>query len=100
MEIYQLQLFINYINLKVKNSFFLQIDFLNGLVVNTTDAGNGILSVKIKQNGNKILHEQTRISDQIYEISFTPETADEYIVQLSFNGETNCKCLLIYRSFR
>jgi uncharacterized protein YxeA len=68
--------------------------FLNFYVVNTTDAGNGVLSVKIKQNGNKISHEQTRLSNHIYEISFVPETSDECTVQISFNGENYCKYII------
>ncbi len=64
-------------------------------LVNTADAGNGILSVKIKQNEKKILHEQTRISTHIYEILFTPETTDDCTIQISFNGENSCEFLSI-----
>ncbi len=64
---------------------------LNICLVNTAEAGNGILSVEIKQNGNKLSHEQTRISTHIYEISFIPDTSDECTVQISFNGENSCK---------
>jgi hypothetical protein len=60
-------------------------------VVNTSDAGDGHLSVKIKQNGNRIAHEQTQIVSHIYEISFLPETSDECTVSISFNGENSCK---------
>ncbi len=63
-------------------------------LVNTVDAGNGILSVKIKQNEKKISHEQTRISTHIYEISFIPETTDDCIMQISFNSESSCKCVV------
>ncbi|CAF4785880.1 unnamed protein product, partial [Rotaria magnacalcarata] len=45
-------------------------------IVNTMDAGDGYVSVKIKQNGNRLAHEQTRIDLHIYEITFLPETQD------------------------
>ncbi|CAF1246383.1 unnamed protein product [Rotaria sordida] len=63
--------------------------------INTTDAGNGNLSVKIKQDGNRITHDQTRIDTHIYEIAFIPETFDECIVTLSFNGDNNLGPLTI-----
>ncbi|CAF1001104.1 unnamed protein product [Rotaria sordida] len=63
--------------------------------IDTSEAGNGVLSVKIKQNGNKILHEQTRISTHIYQISFTPETTDECTLHISFNGENYLRTLII-----
>jgi len=91
--IYHLLLHINDINLQVKNINFFSVNNYV-CIVNTTDAGNGVLSVKIKQNENKISHEQTRISNHIYEISFIPETSNECIAQLSFNEENNCKSCL------
>ncbi|CAF5036697.1 unnamed protein product [Rotaria sp. Silwood1] len=63
--------------------------------INTSDVGHGILSVRIKQNGNKILHEQIEISPHIYQILFTPETTDECTVQISFNEENNLRTLII-----
>ncbi|CAF3819425.1 unnamed protein product [Rotaria sordida] len=63
--------------------------------IDTSEAGNGVLSVKIKQNGNKILHEQTRISTHIYQILFTPETTDECTLHISFNGENYLRTLII-----
>ncbi|CAF3378932.1 unnamed protein product [Rotaria socialis] len=63
--------------------------------LHTADAGHGVLSVKIKQNGDKLSHELTQISTYIYQISFTPETEDECIVQISFNGENNFRTLVI-----
>ncbi|CAM4749067.1 unnamed protein product [Rotaria magnacalcarata] len=63
--------------------------------IHTADAGHGVLSVKIKQNGDKLSHEQTQISTHIYQISFTPETEDECIVQISFNGENNFRTMVI-----
>ncbi|UJR14889.1 hypothetical protein I4U23_001873 [Adineta vaga] len=63
--------------------------------INTTEVGNGLLSVKIKQNGNKLTHEQTRISKSVYEISFIPETSDECSIQITFNGETNIRTLTV-----
>ena len=59
------------------------------VVVNTSNVGQGILTVKIKQNEKKILHEQTRISMNLYEISFIPDTADDCSVQIIFNGESS-----------
>ncbi len=53
--------------------------------------GNGILSVKIKQNERKISHEQTRIATHMYEIVFTPETTDDCTIQVSFNGDNSSK---------
>jgi hypothetical protein len=69
--------------------FFIKIFFFR--VVNTTEAGDGHLSVKIKQNGNRLTHEQIQIIPHIYEISFIPETSDECMVSLSFNEENNCR---------
>ncbi|CAF1398822.1 unnamed protein product [Adineta steineri] len=63
--------------------------------INTAEVGNGILLVKIKQNGNKVSHEQARISKHVYEISFIPETSDECTIQIAFNGETNLRTLMI-----
>jgi hypothetical protein len=60
-------------------------------LVNTTEAGDGILNIKIKQNGNRLNHEQIQIFPHIYEISFIPETSDECLISISFNGENNCK---------
>jgi len=60
-------------------------------IVNTVEAGDGHLSVKIKQNGNRLTVEQIQIIPHIYEISFIPETSDECIVSISFNGENNCR---------
>ncbi|CAF4693240.1 unnamed protein product, partial [Rotaria socialis] len=53
------------------------------------DAGDGHVSVKIKQSGNRLAHEQARIDLHIYEITFLPETQDECFVTISFNGENN-----------
>ncbi|CAF3728092.1 unnamed protein product [Rotaria sp. Silwood1] len=63
--------------------------------INTIDAGNGHLSVKIKQNGNRITHDQTRINTHTYEITFIPETFDECIVTILFNGDSNLSPLTI-----
>jgi hypothetical protein len=60
-------------------------------LVNTTEAGDGLLNIKIKQNGNRLNHEQMQIVPHIYEISFIPETSDECLISISFNGENNCK---------
>ncbi len=60
-------------------------------LVHTAEAGDGLLSVKIKQNGNRLNHEQIQIVPHIYEISFIPETSDECLISISFNGENNCK---------
>ncbi|CAF5132220.1 unnamed protein product, partial [Rotaria socialis] len=35
--------------------------------INTMDAGDGHVSVKIKQSGNRLAHEQARIDLHIYE---------------------------------
>lgn len=56
-----------------------------------------MLALRIKQNGNKLGHEQTRISKHVYEISFVPDTSDECTVQIAFNGETNRKRALSAR---
>lgn len=97
---YHSLLLIDYINLQVNCFFYkkLSLFFLYVYIVNTTEVGNGVLSVKIKQNENKISHDQTRISTHLYEISFKPETLDECIAQISFNGEHNRKCFEIKKS--
>ncbi|CAM4895437.1 unnamed protein product [Rotaria socialis] len=63
--------------------------------INTMDAGDGHVSVKIKQSGNRLAHEQARIDLHIYEITFLPETQDECFVTISFNGENNLGTLTI-----
>ena len=59
--------------------------------MNTADAGDGILTVKIKQNGNRLIHEQIQLIPHIYEISFLPETTDQCFLSIAYNGENNCK---------
>lgn len=66
-------------------------------LVNTTEAGNGVLLVRIKQNGNEISHEQTHISTHLYQVSFIPETLDNCDIQISYNGDNNCKYYKIHR---
>lgn len=66
------------------------------LLVNTAEAGDGHLSVKIKQNGNRLTLEQVQSIPHIYEISFIPETSDECIISISFNGENNCRFIYIH----
>ena len=60
-------------------------------LVNTVEAGGGLLHIKIKQNGNRLNHDQIQIVPHIYEVSFIPETSDECLISISFNGENNCK---------
>lgn len=60
-------------------------------LVSTKEAGDGNLSVKIKQSGNRLTHEQNRIDINVYEITFIPETHDECTIHILFNGENNCK---------
>ena len=88
LAIYHLPFHIVHTNLQVKSIFLIR-NSSNGffLIVNTTEAGDGHLSVKIKQNGSRITHEQTRMSGHVYEILFIPETSDECIVSITFNGE-------------
>lgn len=59
--------------------------------MNTAEAGDGILSVKIKQNGNRLIHEQLQLVPHIYEVSFLPETTDQCFISIAYNGENNCK---------
>jgi hypothetical protein len=68
------------------------------VLVNTAEAGDGHLTVKIKQNSSRLTHEQIQIVPHIYEISFIPETTDECFISISFNGENNCKFKYIYLS--
>ncbi|CAF4205688.1 unnamed protein product [Rotaria sp. Silwood2] len=63
--------------------------------INTIDAGNGHLSVKIKQNANRITYDQTRMDTHNYEIAFIPETFDECIVTILFNGDNSLGPLTI-----
>jgi hypothetical protein len=94
--IYHLLFHIDYINLLVKTFFLINTlwKLVCFCIVNTEEAGDGSLSVKIKQNGSRITHEQIRVVPHIYEISFIPETSDDCTVSISFNGENSRK--LIY----
>ena len=88
---------IDCINSLVRPSRSLAIDDLPSFtIVNTVEAGDGIVNVKIKQNGNRLVHEQIQLIPHIYEISFLPETTDPCFISIAFNGENNCK--FAYRS--
>ncbi len=92
LAIYHRLFHIDCINSQVNIWFLNLIDELfRFYLVNTTEGGNGLLNVKIKQNGNRLNHEQIQIVPHVYEISFIPETSDECLISISFNGENNCK---------
>ncbi|CAF1615421.1 unnamed protein product, partial [Adineta ricciae] len=55
--------------------------------INTEAVGDGHLSIKLKQNSNRLSHEQTRLNAHNYEVSFVPETSDECTLSILFNGD-------------
>lgn len=66
---------------------------LDIFLVDTSKAGYGQLTVKIKQNTTRLLHDQLRIDDHLYEVTFLPEFAIPLTVELNYNGENACKSI-------
>ena len=64
--------------------------------MNTSQAGHGHLSVKIKQNSMRLVHEQDQLSDGVYQISFLPERSAPCTIEVAFNEENPCKSSLDY----
>jgi len=60
-------------------------------LVDTTKAGQGNLTIKIKQNQKILVYDQTKSSKDIYEIVFIPETIDDCILKIGFNNDESRK---------
>ena len=88
-----LRFHIDRTNSLVRSSSFTRIFFWSFIIsiVNTEAVGDGQLAIKLKQNSNRLSHEQTRLNAHNYEVSFVPETSDECILSILFNGDDGCK---------
>lgn len=68
--------------------------------MSTAAAGPGQLAVKIKQNNTRLVHEEAELAEHVHEITFVPETTVQCTIDISFNGENNCKYTLPSTSLR